>query len=107
MVSTGDANNFDYTSNMIEYAASSDMPAVNTLKAVVPNVQVQQEPSLTPGTVVLIIGSDFSALNPAPSTSASPSSTPSVTAVGASDGAIKANTRICTDQSAFVGPDSP
>jgi len=107
VVGTGDANNFDYTTNVIEYAASSDMPAVDTLKAVVPNAQVQQESSLTPGTVVLIIGSDFSALNPAPSSSASPASTPSVTAVGASDGAIKANTRICTDQSAFAGPDSP
>jgi LCP family protein required for cell wall assembly len=107
VVGTGDADNFDYTTNTIEYAASSDMPAVNTLKAVVPNVQVEQNPSLTAGTVELIIGSDFSALNPAPSSSASPSSTPSVTAVGASDGAIKANTRICTDQSAFVGPDSP
>jgi LCP family protein required for cell wall assembly len=107
VVSTGDANNFSYTTNLIEYAASSDMPAVDTLKAVVPNAQVQQEPSLTPGTVVLIIGSDFSALNPAPSTSVSPSSTPSVTAVGASDGAIKADTRICSDQSAFQGPDSP
>jgi LCP family protein required for cell wall assembly len=107
VVGTGDANNFDYTTNLIEYAASSDMPAVDTLKAAVPNAQVQQDSSLTPGTVVLIIGSDFSALNPAPSTSASPSSTPSVTAVGASDGVIKANTRICSDQSAFEGPDTP
>jgi LCP family protein required for cell wall assembly len=107
VVGTGDASNFSYTTNMIEYAASSDMPAVDTLKAVVPNAQVQQNSSLTPGTVELIIGSDFSALNPAPSPSSSPSSTPSVTAVGASDGAIKANTRICTDQSAFEGPDTP
>jgi LCP family protein required for cell wall assembly len=106
VVGTGDAGNFNYTSNVIEYAASSDMPAVNTLKSVVPNVQVEQESSLTPGTVELIVGSDFSALNPAPSPSSSPSSTPSVTAVGAADGAIKATTRICSDQSAFVGPDS-
>jgi hypothetical protein len=107
VVGTGDANNFDYTSNVIEYAASSDMPAVNTLKSVVPNVQVQQDSSLTAGTVELIVGSDFSALNSAPSPSSSPSSTPSVTAVGAADGAIKANTRICSDQSAFEGPDTP
>jgi LCP family protein required for cell wall assembly len=106
VVGTGDANNFNYTSNMIEYAASSDVPAVNTLKAVVPNAQVQQDSSLTPGTVELIIGSDFSALNPAPSPSSSPSSTPSVTAVGASDGAIKATTRLCSDESAFEGPDT-
>jgi LCP family protein required for cell wall assembly len=107
VVGTGDASNFNYTSNMIEYAASSDMPAVDTLKSVVPNAQVEQNSSLTAGTVELIIGSDFSALNPAPSSSASPTSTPSVTAVGATDGAIKANTRICSDQSAFEGPDTP
>jgi LCP family protein required for cell wall assembly len=108
VVGTGDASNFDYTSNVIEYAASSDLPAVDTLKSVVPNVQVlPPNSSLTPGTVELIVGSDFSALNPVPSPSSSPSSTPSVAAVGASDGAIKANTRICSDQSAFAGPDSP
>jgi LCP family protein required for cell wall assembly len=107
VVGTGDANNFDYTTNMIEYAASSDMPAVDTLKSVVPNAQVEQNSSLTAGTVELIIGSDFSAINAAPSPSSTPSSTPSVTAIGASDGAIKANTRICTDQSAFEGPDTP
>jgi LCP family protein required for cell wall assembly len=109
VVGTGDASNFNYTSNVIEYAASSDTPAVNTLKSVVPNVQVVLDSSLTPGTVELIVGSDFSALNPVPSSSssASPSSTPSVTAVGASDGAITANTRICSDGSAFAGPDNP
>ena len=36
---------------MIEYAAASDMPAVNTLKARVSNVQVVQDSSLTPGTL--------------------------------------------------------
>jgi LCP family protein required for cell wall assembly len=108
VVGTGDASNFNYTSNVIEYASSSDMPAVNTLKSVVPDVQVVQDSSLTAGTVDLIVGSDFSALNPAPSASSSPSpsSSPSVTSVGAADGAITANTRICSDQSAFAGPDS-
>ncbi len=109
VVGTGDASNFNYTSNVIEYAGSSDMPAVDTLKSVVPDVQVVQDSSLTAGTVELIVGSDFSALNPLPSSSsgASPKSTPSVTALGAADGAIKGNVEICSDQNAFVGPDSP
>jgi LCP family protein required for cell wall assembly len=106
VVGTGDASNFNYTSNVIEYASSSDMPAVNTLKSVVPDVQVIQDSSLTPGTVELIVGSDFSALNPLPSSSSSPKSTPSVTALGAADGAITGNTQVCNDQQAFVGPDS-
>jgi LCP family protein required for cell wall assembly len=106
VVGTGDGPNFNYTTNVIEYAGSSDMPAVDTLKSVVPNVQVDQDPSLTPGTVELIVGSDFSSLNPVPSPSASTAPTPSVTALGAADGAITANTSVCRDQSAFVGPDS-
>ena len=60
--------------------------------------------SLTPGTVELIVGSDFTSLNPVPSSSSSP--TPSVTSLGSADGAIKGNTSICQNQSAFVGPDS-
>jgi LCP family protein required for cell wall assembly len=112
VVGTGDAlnsdgsDNFTFTNNVIEYAAASDLPAVNTLKAQVPNVQVQQNTSLTPGTIDLIVGSDFSSLNPAPSASKSTSPTPSVTSVGQADGAITANTPICSDQSAFAGPDS-
>jgi LCP family protein required for cell wall assembly len=112
VVGSGDAlnsdgsDNFTFTNNVIEYAAASDLPAVNTLKAQVPNVQVQQNTSLTAGTIVLIVGSDFSSLNPAPSASKSASPTPSVTSVGQADGAITANTPICSDQGAFAGPDS-
>jgi LCP family protein required for cell wall assembly len=105
VVSTGDANNFDYTSSVIEYAAASDMPAVNTLKAQLSSVEVLQNSSLTPGTIELIVGSSFTALK-APSSSSSSSSTPSVSSVSAADGAVSANTNICKDTSAFVGPDS-
>jgi len=104
VVGTGDANNFNYTRSVIEYAGSSDLPAVDTLKSVVPNAETLQNPSLTAGTVELIVGSDFTSLNPVPSSSSSP--TPSVTSLGSADGAIKGNTSICQNQSAFVGPDS-
>ena len=106
VVGTGDANNFNYTRSVIEYAGSSDMPAVDTLKSVVPNAEVVHDPSLTPGTVELIVGSDFTSLNPVPSSSKSASPTPSVTSLGSADGAIKGNTGICQNQSAFEGPDS-
>jgi LCP family protein required for cell wall assembly len=105
VVSTGDANNFDYTSSVIEYAAASDMPAVNTLKAQLSSVEVQQNSALTPGTIELIVGSSFTALN-APSSSSSSSSQPSISSVSVADGAISADTNICKDTSAFVGPDS-
>jgi LCP family protein required for cell wall assembly len=105
VVGTGDAANFDYTDNVIEYAASSDMPAVDTLKAELSDVQVVSDSSLTPGTIQLIVGSDFTALNSSPSTS--PSSSPSVTAVGQSDGAITGTANICGDTADFEGPDTP
>ncbi len=106
---TGDASNFSYTDSVIEYAAASDLPAVNTLKSRLSNVQVQQNSTLTPGTIDLIIGSSFTSFNatPTPTPAPSASSTPSVAALGQAAGGITANTNICSNQSAFVGPNSP
>jgi LCP family protein required for cell wall assembly len=108
VLSMGDASTFGYTSSVIEYAAASDLPAVNTLKAQLSNVQVRHDPALTPGTVTVIIGSSFSALNAQPSSgpSSSPSPRPSVSGLSRADGGITANTNICQDQAAFTGPDS-
>jgi LCP family protein required for cell wall assembly len=105
VVGTGDASNFSYTSSVIEYAAFSDLPAVNTLKAQLGNVRVVQDGSLTPGTVTLIVGSTFSALKSSSSSSSSATaSAPSVSKLGSSLGAITANTGICSDKAAFAGP---
>jgi hypothetical protein len=41
-----------------------------------------------------------------PPSTGSASPTPSVTSLGSADGAIKGNTSICQNQSAFQGPDS-
>ena len=70
---TGNATNFNYTGTVIEYAAISDKAAVNTLKEQIPGAVIRQDSTLTPGTIKLIIGSDFGGLTPEPSTSASPS----------------------------------
>jgi LCP family protein required for cell wall assembly len=107
VVSTSDAGNFSYASSVIEYAAASDLPAVNTLKAQLSNVRVKHDRALTPGTITLIIGSSFSALNARPSSapSSSPSSQPSISSLGQANGGITANTDICKDQAAFTGPD--
>jgi len=106
VVGTGDASTYGYTSSRIEYAAASDLPAVNTLKAQLSNVQVTFDPALTPGTVTLIIGSSFSALNAQPSSAPpeSPSSQPSVSGLSRAEGGITADTNICRDQAAFTGP---
>jgi hypothetical protein len=106
VVGTGDASNFSYTDSVIEYAAASDLPAVNTLKSRLSSVQVRQDPTLTPGTVTLIVGSSFTSFSATPTPSPS-SSTPSVAALSQAAGGITANTNICSNQSAFIGPDSP
>jgi LCP family protein required for cell wall assembly len=109
VVGTGDASNFNYTASVIQYAAASDLPAVNTLKARLGSVQVVQDSSLTPGTINLIVGSSFTSVSatPSPSPSPSASSGPSVASLSQADSGISANTNICSNQSAFIGPDSP
>jgi LCP family protein required for cell wall assembly len=74
---TGNAASFAYTNSVIEYASTSDLAAVNTLKQQLTNVTTLQDGSLTPGTVELILGSDFTALAPAAAGSASSSASAS------------------------------
>jgi hypothetical protein len=107
VVGTGDADNFSFGNSVIEYAGASDLPAVNTLKEHLSNVQVTQDPALTPGTVTLILGSTFNGLSnqSATSRSTSPSSSPSVASVSAADGGLSGASDICKDQAAFAGPD--
>jgi LCP family protein required for cell wall assembly len=70
---TGNAASFAYTESVIEYASASDLAAVNTLKQQLTNVTELQVSSLTPGTVELIVGSDFTGLVPQnPAASATP-----------------------------------
>ena len=106
VVGTGDASSFTYTTTVIEYAASSDIPAVNTLKAELSNVRVQQDTSLTPGTITLIVGSTYTGLKSA-SAKHSGTTTPSISKISSGDGAISGNARICGDTAAFAGPNGP
>ncbi len=81
---TGDAPNFAYTKSVIEYSTAADMPAVNTLEKELTNVTSLQVSSLAPGTVDLILGSDFTGLAAQnPQSTATPSTGPST---GASTG---------------------
>src|SRR5580704_18948698 len=52
---TGNAASFAYTNSVIEYASTTDMAAVNTLKRELTHVTDLQESTLTPGTVDLIL----------------------------------------------------
>ena len=124
---TGDAPNFGYTKSVIEYSTTADMPAVNTLMKELTNVTSRQVPSLPPGTVDLILGSDFTGLvarapqnsqataSPTATasqatSSASPSASPSASGVASlaqSNGGITAAAACSADSSAFSGPLSP
>jgi LCP family protein required for cell wall assembly len=124
---TGDAPNFAYTTSVIEYSSAADMAAVNTLKKELTRVTLRQVPSLTPGTVDLIVGSDFAGLVPRnpqmaqsaqvtatpgvqPSSGAGPSASASASGVAGpaqSNGGITAAAACSADSSAFTGPLSP
>ena len=70
---TGNASSFAYTKSVIEYASPADLAAVNTLKQELTNVTDLQDSTLAPGTVELILGSDFTGLVPQnPANSATP-----------------------------------
>jgi LCP family protein required for cell wall assembly len=96
---TGDVPGFGYTSTVIEYSAASDLPAVNTLKAQIGNAQVKQNTTLNPGTLELILGSNFNGVA-SPQASASPS--PSASNLTQTYGGITGSTNICKDAAAFA-----
>ena len=128
---TGNAASVAYTNSVIEYASTADMAAVNTLKQELTNVTDLQDSTLPPGTVDLILGSDFTGLSPQDSpvtASATPTASASATASGTatasgsaspsasgsavanlaqSNGGITAAAACASDSSAFAGPLSP
>jgi LCP family protein required for cell wall assembly len=127
---TGDAASFAYTNSVIEYSSAAEVAEVNTLKQEISNVTDLLDASLKPGTVELILGSDFTSLNPqvsssasappSPSASASASSTASpsaspsasasasgISSLAQSNGGITAAAPCASDSSAFAGPLSP
>jgi ATP-dependent DNA helicase DinG len=129
---TGDAPNFAYTKSVIEYASAADMAAVHTLEKQLTNVTSLHVATLTPGTVDLILGSEFTGLVPQrPQTSQTPQvsatatvqpsqvpsgATPSASAsasptgvagLAKSNGGITAAAACTSDSSAFTGPLSP
>ena len=119
---TGNAPSFAYTNSVIEYPSAAEMAAVNTLKEELANVTDLLDPSVAPGTVALILGSDFTGLaaqgpgaSPSPAASGSPSAQPSaspspsvsVSGLASSTGGITAAASCASDSSAFSGPLSP
>ncbi len=96
-----DAASDTYTDSVIQYASSADLAKAQYLEQQVGpagDVQLQLDPQVAAGTMNLIIGSTFSALQPVPSSSA-------VENIASTYGGITGNVNICSDQAAFAGPD--
>ncbi len=98
----GDAPSMNYTSSVIEYTGASDLAEARTLAGQLSDATLRQDPSLTPGTVELILGSSFTGLKPQASSTSASSGTLNLTP---KYGGITGNAAICDDSSAFAGPD--
>jgi hypothetical protein len=96
---TGNAASSAYTTSVIEYASAADLPAARTLKNELPHVTLQHDSSLTPGTVVLILGTSFTALTPVSTISAHAKVAAGLTK---QFGGITGNVRLCNDSAAFA-----
>ena len=104
---TGPAANYGFTSSVIQYSSASQLPEVNTLKAVIGgSVMAQQDTATGAGSLNLILGSSFSGLSSGAGAGTKPSAT-SLGNLAKSYGGITASTNICSDSAAFAGPDSP
>jgi LCP family protein required for cell wall assembly len=105
---TGDASNFGYMKSVIKYASPADKPAVKTLRHQLSNVTVEQDSSLTPGTLELIIGAEYQGLriSPTPSTSPKPKK-PVVGNLARNFNGITGDASCSSDGAAFAGPNSP
>ena len=88
-----------YTNSVIEYKSAAQLPAAQTLAQLVGNVTLKVDPSLPDSTLDLILGSTFSTLKPAASSSSS-----GISDVASTYGGITGSVNICNDQSAFSGP---
>jgi LCP family protein required for cell wall assembly len=106
VIGTGDDPPFDHTSSVIEYASTADMPAVKTLEAHLSNVTLQRDPSLTPGTVTLVIGSSYQGVVTSPSISPKHHKR-GIDRLTKSLGGISGNASCQSDTRTFVGANTP
>ena len=106
VVGTGDDPPFDHSSSVIEYASTADMPAVKTLQAHLSNVTLQQDPTLPPGTITLVIGSSYAGVVTSPSTSPKHHKR-GIGRLTKSLGGISGNASCSSDTRTFVGANTP
>jgi LCP family protein required for cell wall assembly len=104
--SPSDAATNSYTGSLIEYSGAAELPEAQALAQIIPNVTLQQDPSLTGTTLQLILGSTFTALLPASNSSTPPSTgnaSTGLSSIATTYGGITGSTNICSDGGAFSG----
>jgi len=99
-----DAATNTYTKSVIEYSGTAEQAEAETLAQVIPDVTLQQDPSLDSTTLQLILGSTFTSLQQATNSSGSSTSS-GLSDIAVTYGGITGSTNICSDSSAFSGPD--
>jgi len=105
---TGPAANYGYTSSVIQYSSAAQLPEVNTLKAQLGSVVIQQDTALGSGSLNLILGSSFNGLGTAkPGGRGARASAKTLGSLARNYNGITGSTNICKDSAAFAGPDTP
>jgi LCP family protein required for cell wall assembly len=92
----GDAKSQTYTSTVIQYAGTAELPAAETLAKLFSNVTLQPDSQLKNSTLHLILGSTFSSLSTGSGSSG-------ISNLASTYGGITANVNICSDSGAFSG----
>ncbi len=91
-----DAPTQNYTNTVIQYAGAAELPAAETLASLFTNVTLQPDAHLKNSTLHLILGSSFTSLKSATTTSP-------ISSLANTYGGITANVNICRDSNAFSG----
>jgi LCP family protein required for cell wall assembly len=104
MGQAADAATDTYTTSVIDYATAADLPAAQVLENQIGGpVTLQADPQLTSPTLQLILGSGFTSLKSSPP--AAPAANTGLENLAITYGGISGNVNICSDKSAFSGPD--
>jgi|HubBroStandDraft_5_1064220.scaffolds.fasta_scaffold15626_2 LCP family protein required for cell wall assembly len=98
----GDAATDTYVRSVIKYASAADLPKAQLLAAAVgtaANVRLELDPQLGSSALTLILGSSFTALQPAATSQST------INNIASTYDGITGSVNICDDQNAFAGPD--
>jgi LCP family protein required for cell wall assembly len=91
-----DAPSQSYTTTVIQYAGAAELPAAQTLASLFSKAKLVPDAHLKNATLHVILGSSFTALNPATASS-------SIGNLASTYGGITAKVNICSDSNAFSG----